>query len=502
MQVLSKVKKPQLSKKSIKDLHPCKVFDAKIKKYIEYYGDDINETCRKYKSALRFLIPAVAAVAVLSYFIHYFLFSVPVLALIAYLYPLLYVWAKAEEHKKVVNNEAPFIALIAYIDSIVDKGLNYTLKELSEIKELKTPKVEQTFFTKMTSYMSMSFSKALERRARVHAGDLLGKLYSNYLASLELGFTLTDRLRDTLQDLLNDLKDVFKNYANNKAGELTELEFAVLLLMPIVMIGFSFTFKVTLIELYVPLLATPALIYLVSSSQPSFDYILKYKYVWLLALIPAVLAVPFISLTYRLLMAAAVVVAVSYFIYDQIRLAKELENSLPTLIKELAEYLKIGYTIPTAIPKIRLGKNINKVIEKYANKPDDVNTPSKLFNLTFKLLFVIAKTGYSSVALQELGNAIYEIVYNKNSITKQLALFDALTVMTPIMLWLTFTMLGQISSAVVPPMAIIVPYSIASAVVFSKASRFTLLYFPTMLMLFAVLVVLAFIPASAVSFLS
>ena len=502
MQVLSKVRKPQLSKKSIKDLHPCKVFDAKIKKYIEYYGDDINETCRKYKSALRFLLPAIASVAVLSYFIHYFLFSVPALALITYLYPLLYVWAKAEDHKKVVNNEAPFVALIAYIDSIVDKGLNYTLKELSEIKELKVPKVENVFFTKMTNYMSMSFVKALERRSRVHTGDLLGKLYSNYLASYELGFTLTDRLRDTLQDLLNDLKDVFKNYAYNKSGEFTELEFAILLLTPIVMIGFSFTFKVSLIQLYLPLLATPGLIYLVSASQPSFDYILKYKYVWLLALIPVALAIPFISLTYRLLIATAVIVAVSYFIYDQIRLAKELENSLPTLIKELAEYLKIGYTIPTAIPKIKLGKNLNKIIERYANNPENVNTPSKLFNLTFKLLFVIAKTGYSSVALQELGNALYEIVYNKNSITKQLQLFDILTVMTPFMLWLTFAMLGQISSALITPMAVIVPYSIASAIIFSKVSRFTLLYFPTMLMLFVVLVILAFMPASVVSLLS
>ena len=489
MQVLSRVR----------DLHPLKVFDEKIKKYIEYYGDDINEVHQRYKRALRFLIPAIIAVSVLAYKIHYFLVSVPLLAVITYMYPLLYVWAKAEEYKKVVNNEAPFIALIAYIDSIVDKGLNYTLKELSEIKELKVPRVEQMFFSKMTNYMGWAFARALERRALVHSNDLLGKLYSNYLASLELGFTLQDRLRDTLQDLLNDLKDMFRNYTNNKAGELTELEFAVLLLMPIVMVGFSFTFKVSLIELLAPLLATPALIYLASASQPSFDYILKYKNLWLLALIPAVLAVPFLSLTARLLAATAVIVAVSYFVYDQIRLARELENSLPVLIKELAEYLKIGYTIPNAITKIKLGKRVNKVIERYARNPEEVNTPSKLFNLTFKLLFIIAKTGYSATALQELGSAIYEVVYNKNSTTKQLALFDILTVMTPIMLWLTFAMLGQIVTAVVPAMAVIVPYSIASALVFSKISRFTLLYFPTMLMLFAVLVVLAFIPPNIIS---
>ena len=493
--MLSKVKKPQLSKKTFSDLNPLKVFDSKIKKAIEYYGDDINEVHRKYKQSLKFLLPALIAVSILSIKIHYFLFSVPALALITYTFPYLYVWSKMEEHKKVVNNEAPFVALIAYIDSIVDKGLNYTLKELSEIKELKVPKVELTFLTKMTLYMGMSFGKALERRNNIHTGDMLGKLYSNYLASIELGFTLQDRLKDTLDDLLNDLKDMYRNYVN-KATEMTELVFSVLLLLPIVLIGFSFTFKVSAIELLSPLAITPAFIYLISSSQPSFDYILKYKYTFLLALIPVVLFIPFISLTIRLLVATGIIVAISYFIYSQIKLANELENSLPTMIKEIAEYLKIGYTIPTAIPKIKLSKNVNKIVEKYSRNPEAVNTPSKLFNLTFKLLFIISKTGYSSVALQELGNAIYEITYNKRSLVKQLQLFDILTIMTPFMLWITFGMLGKIASTVIPPMAVITPYSIATAIIFSKASRFTLLYFPTMLILFVVLAVIAFIPPS------
>ena len=496
-----KIKKPQLKvqrPKSIKDLHPYKIFDTQIKKNIEYYGGDITDVYKTYKKSVRILIPAIIAVAILGVLkIHYLLYSVPLLALITYLYPFLYVKSKAEEHKKIVNNEAPFIALIAYIDSIVDKGLNFTLKELSEIKELKVPKIEKTYLMKMITYMNMPFSRALERRSIIHTGDMLGKLYSNYLASLELGFTLTDRLKDTLHDLLNDLKDTYKNYIE-KAGEMTEMEFALLLLLPIILIGFSFSFKVSPIDLFAPLFSAPLLIYLVSSSQPSFDYNLKYgRYVFLLVIIPVILVLPKIDLTYKLIASVAVLVALSYFVYSQIKLAKDLENNLPTLLKEISEYLKIGYTIQTAIPKVKLSsKSVSKALEKYIKDPEHVDSPSKLFNMTFKLLFIIARTGYSSVALQELGNTIYEVVYGKNSLTRQLQLFDILTLMTPVMLWMTFTMLGKIASTVVPPFSVIASYSVASALIFSKISRFTLLYFPTMLMLFAILSVVAFIPPS------
>ena len=492
MQVLSK-----LRVKSYRDLHPLKVFDEKIKKYIEYYGGDIEEVYKNYNQTLKFFLPLVALVTffgVLKFKL--FLFSVPALALIAYFYPLLYVWAKAEEHKKIVNNETPFIALIAYIDSLIDKGFNYTLKELSQIKELKTPKVEQNFIEKMTNYMNMSFARALERRSLVHSGDLLGKLYDAYLSALELGITIRDRLHDVSKDLLNELKDNHKLYVDKSSG-MAEMVFSVFLLMPIVLIGFSFTFKVTLTELLFPLIFTPGLYFLASSQQPSFDYDVKLgKYAYILVAIPIILMLPGISLTYKTIAIVIIITVLSYFVYSQFTLARELEKTLPFLLKELSQYMKIGYTVQNAIQRIKIpSKRARKAIREYLKDPENVNSPSKLFNLTFKLLFIIAKTGATSSALEELGAAVNEIVYAKDYLVKQLRMFDAFVVLTPFMLWLTFTLLGKISTHPLPEVTVISAYSVASALTFSKISRFALLYFPTMLATTIALFMLLFLPA-------
>ena len=486
---------PYLTKK-ISKLIPCNLFNDKIKKYIEYYGDDIFILCKKYYEVLRIFVPLILSIAILGTLrFKLLLFSIIPLALVAYLYPLLYAWSKAEEHKKVVNSEAPFIAVVAYIDSLVDKGLNHTFKELSDIQELRVPKVEQNFLVKMTTYMNMPFSKALEKRALVHRGDLLGKLYNNYLAALSLGVTIKDRLKDVLRELLNDLKDNYKSYVE-KSTELTELEFSLFLLLPIVLIGFSFTFKVSLVELFLPLLFVPPIIFLVSSIQPSMEYEIKYgKYVYILATIPVVLLIPGINLEYKILASTSVLLVLSYYIYSQITLANELEKSLPILLKEVSEYLKIGYAIQNAIPKVKLNsKRVNKILENFLRKPDSVSSPSKLFNVTFKLLFIIAKTGSSSTSLEELANSISEIIYNKNNLIQQLKLFDLMVVLTPIMLWLTFSMLGKISTATIPSVSIISAYSIASVLIFSKISRFTLLYFPSILLVNIILAILSVLP--------
>jgi len=497
---LGEKKSRSSSNKSFLDkLDPFVVFDRNIKKYIEYYGDDLDTVHKSYKTALKTLILLSALIIILSFlFSKIFLLSIPIILLVIYLYPVLYTWSKASELKKSVNNEAPFISLVAYVNSLVDKGLNHTFQELAKIKELKIPLIEQTFIDKMTKYMNIPFNGAIARRAEIHSGDMLGKLYSNYLAALSLGITIRDRLRDTMRDLLNELKDNNKAYVD-KAGELTELIFSVFLLVPIVMIGFSFSFKssVSLIQLFVPLATAPALYFVVASSQSILGYNINYKkYLPIFILLPIIALLPHIDLAIKTILVVSIFTLFSYFIYPQIVLANDLEKYLPTLLKELSQYLRIGYTVQNAIPRVKLtSKRVNKAIAKYMKNPENVNSPSQLFNITFKLLFLTSKSGTSPTALDELGNAINDIVYAKNGIVRQLRLFDILTILTPVMLWMTFSMLGKIGSSNSVPVSLIIgSYSLASAFLFTKISRFTAFYFPTMLLLTIVLGVITFIP--------
>lgn len=477
-------------------LSPCLIFNNKIKHYIEYYGDDINSVCNKYHNTVKIILGLILIILVLGVLkFNLLLFSAIPLSILAYIYPLMYTWSKKEEHKRIVNSEAPFIALIAYVDSLVDKGLQHTFKELSEIKELKVPKIELEFLQKMTTYMNKSFLKAVEKRSIIHKEDLLGKLYSNYLVALNLGITVRERLKDVLKEMLMDLRDSYKGYLE-KSAELTELEFSIFLLLPIILIGFSFTFKVSIIELLLPLLFVPPLLFLISMVQPNSDYNIRYgKYIYILLAIPLVLLIPKLNLEYKIFALISILVIFSYFVYSELSLGRELESFLPILLKEVSEYLKIGYTIQNAVPKVKLpSKRITKVIEDAVKDPLSVNTPSRLFNITFKLLFIIARTGYSSTAIEELASSINEIIYSKNNLVRQLRLFDAMVVLTPVMLWMTFVMLGKITPSSIPSLSIISAYSIASSIIFSKISRFTILYFPTFLLMVLTLGILSVLP--------
>jgi len=326
--------------------------------------------------------------------------------------------------------------------------------------------------------------------------DALGKLYNNYLVAINLGIALRDRMADAMRELLNDMKEVYKAQVEG-ASALTEIIFGVFLLFPIVIVGFSFTFKSSLTQILMPLLISPGLYFLAVSSHPFADYNLKYgRYVGMLGAVPVILLMPNLSLTIKMFLIVTLVTILSYTIYYQITLAKELEKSLPLILKEVAEYMKIGYTVQTSLSRIRLAsRRVNKAIDKYARDPDKVNSPSKVFNLGFKLMFITAKSGTSSVALQELGNVMQEITQTKENMRKQLALFDIMTLMTPVLLWMTFGMLGNIgNSNHIDSSVVIGSYSLATALIFSKVSRGTILYFPTMLILNVLLAIIFFVP--------
>ncbi|BAK54557.1 UpsF protein [Sulfurisphaera tokodaii str. 7] len=476
-------------------ISPCNVFNQKIKEYIEYYGDDYNKICSKYHYLLKIFILLLIAITILGMFLLRFLIFLDIpIGLIAYTYPLVYTWSRREEYKKTVNLEAPFITIIVYINSIVDKSLLYTFKELSEVKELKIPRIEYTFLNKMIEYMGFSYIKALEKRANLHRGDLLGKLYDNYLAALNLGITIKDRLRDVLKDVMYELKESYKTYID-KSAEIAEIQFALLLLLPIVLLGFAFTFKTSITELLLPLLFIPPLIFVISTIQPGVDYNIKHnKYIYSLIIIPIAIFIP-VQIAFRLIIIFSVILFVSFFIYQQIQLANELEKSLPLLLKEIAEYLRLGYTVQNAIPRIKINSSkVNKVLSEILRQSNEISTPSKLFNMSMKVLFIISKSGSSSVALEELANAINEIVYAKQSLIRQLRLYDAMIILTPIMLWLAFGTLNKIVSSTLPAIDIIAAYSVGSVILFSKLSRFTLLYFPAILLLVVVLLILSFLP--------
>ncbi|BCU71295.1 membrane pilin protein UpsF [Stygiolobus caldivivus] len=483
----------------------CELFEEKIKKYLEYTGGDYEEVCRKSKKLLKTMPIPLSVIVLISLFISKILILSAVgVGLIVYFYPLLYSWSRKEEYKKSVNQEAPLISIIAYVNSLVDKNVLHTMEELARIKDLKVPSVEYQMIRKRKEVLNESTYRAIERRAILHKGDLLGKVYFKFLIASDLGASIRDRMREAMNEVLQYYKEEYKNYVD-RSSEFAEIIFAVYLLLPIVLVGFQFTFKVNPVQLLLPLLFTPAFIFLISIIQPSGDYSIKLNYkqfLPLIALVPIIL-LP-ISITVKLSGIITVIALSLFWVYNQVRVANYLLNQIPDILKEMSDYMKIGYSTVTAFSKLQPREHgpgseiLNEIISKTSldNEIPEVKTPSVFFNNIMNVLRVLSKTGLSSVGLEELSDLVNEIVNLRSSIIRQLRLFDAMLILTPIMLWLTFSMLGHIftNSENNLESIVIFTYSLATALIFSKLSRFTSLYLPSVIIPLIISTILSVFP--------
>lgn len=482
----------------------CKILEKQIKKYIEVTGDDYNEICNKYRKLMTYSPLGFIPFIILSLFFKQFILSAIGYFLLIYFYPFLYTWSRSKEYKKLVNTEAPIISLIAYINSLVDKSIIYTLEELSKIKELKTPKIELEQIKKSISVLNMSSYKAIEKRATVHHDDLLGVIYSKYVLSSEIGLSIRERLKEAMSEIFQRFKDQYKGYVD-KAVEIAEMEFAIFLMVPIILIGFQFTFKTNIFELVLPLLFTPAFVFLITTIQPDNDYSISFDWrVFLPLIVIPIVIFANILLAFKLVIISIIVSFVVYWIYRQIRLANELISILPTLLKEISDYMRLGYNIKFSFKKVDVNASsrVQRILEEISkeftvkNEVTEVKTPSKLFNIIIQILSLFEKSGISYEAMDELSSLVNDLLGVRLSLIRQLRLFDLMVILTPIMLWLTFSMMGNISGSnnVTLFSVVLFSYSLASSVIFSKLSRFTIFYLPTILSGIIMALILSFLP--------
>jgi len=112
-------------------------------------------------------------------------------------------------------------------------------------------------------------------------------------------------------------------------------------------------------------------------------------------------------------------------------------------------------------------------------------------------LKILSKSGLTSVGLEELSDLVNDIIIMRNSMLRQLRLFDVMLFLTPIMLWLTFFMLGNVfsnSKNVESQDLVVFSYSFAIGLIFSKISRFVTFYLPAVITPLVIATILSAFP--------
>lgn len=485
---------------------------------IAYYGGDYKQLIENYRRNIIIFLSTTILVEIFFILLNFkgivklpiylFLPFIVMLQLIIILYPLLSVWSNKEEFRKLLEKELPFFVMILYLNSLFDKGIIETLKEVSKKKLLKSIEREFMMIEKDMKLFNKSISKAIEKRALLHSSDNYGKFLSSYLSSLYVGTNMKQTLREELKNQLLYIHEKYKEYVN-RSTELAELIFSIYLLVPLILFGFSFAFKINIVYLLLPMALTPAFLLLIGLQQPDMGYQINYNYkdIVVFASSFSILLVPFFNLTEKITIIVFINIISLIRKYIKIINDEKILNEIPLLLKEISEFTRVGYSIKNAILKIdltRYSKPTQKLVSKIRKdvivngKLSRVNSSIWLIDSTFSILDMIDIIGGETYSvLTELSTILNNIINERKNLMNELKPYEFLAYVTPLLLWFTLTTFSGISvnSGAVPLLhVVLISYSVLTAIIFTKLSKFTIINVPLLSSVTALSLILSIIP--------
>ncbi|MCY0860361.1 MAG: hypothetical protein OWQ54_08015 [Sulfolobaceae archaeon] len=477
-------------------------FSEYLKNAIIYYGGDYSNLIRKYKGILIKFLPPIVATQIILFFLYlhhllflplYLVFSPLFLAeTILIIEPFIITWSNREEFKKMIEKELPFFVIIMYLNSLMNKGILETLTEIAKNKVLKSIQIEYNMVRKEMEIFGRSLFKSLEKRALLHNNDNLGKFLLNYLTVAYTGAGIKETLREEMKIQLNLIHEQYKNYIN-KSAEFVELIFSLYLLVPLILLGFSFTFKVNVIFFFIPLLFTPAIYLLISSQQPDVGYQMNFSYKDLIPLPLSLLVmfIPILNIVEKI--SVAIFINIVFLVKKYLRIYKDekILEELPLILREVADYSRLGYSIRNTLLKIpieKYSKETQELIKRIRKniisnkKLGKINSSIWLIDIIFTILELVDMIGGETyTVVTELSNILISLIDERRKLINELRPYSFLAYMTPFLLWFTLGTFSNISTdlSLLPVLqSIIILYSILIAVIFSKISKFTIINVP------------------------
>ncbi|BBD72297.1 hypothetical protein HS1genome_0686 [Sulfodiicoccus acidiphilus] len=467
-------------------LKSTELFKGKVSFYLELLGEDA-EKLRKVENILLFAtLPLALTISLASVWNPYFLvcLAIPVLL---YFYIPIYLWAKTVELKSRLAVEVPYFAILAYVNVSVGKGIVRSLSEASEFPGLRDVAREYRSVVRYAKAMRVGLQEAVARRAELHSGDALGKFFNTYLTSVRAGDEVNG-LRRAVREALDELGSGFQEYVE-RASELVEVSFSVLLLLPALLVAFSVLSASNGMTPYIPLLTLPPIILAIEASQPKVTTLElgKRELITLVSLIPFAFPIP---LYLRLYISEVSLALTCLPRYLELLRGEKLNDSMPSILRELSELHRVGYGVRYALSRASsisrgvsgtLFRKIN-VATKLNGELPALNSTSNAFNFAWGLIRTLDKTGGREVDwLAELSNLVWNMNSSLKKLRSRLRPFEALSLLSPFLISFTLGTMGSIVGQSADLKAAIMAYTFATTVIFSKLSKFTLVDVPTLL---------------------
>uniref|UniRef100_D0KRG8 Type II secretion system protein n=1 Tax=Saccharolobus solfataricus (strain 98/2) TaxID=555311 RepID=D0KRG8_SACS9 len=492
--------------KLFKKMNLFELMNTRINENIKYYGDDM-ERLRKEYIVMLFLMPLISSISIILYLkISPYFLLLNIMNVFIYFFPILITQIRKDEQRKLIENEMPVFLLFAYVNSLLGRNLYKTFEEIRNSKVFKGLRREAMLLVKEVEVLGKSSFSAMESRAKAHRGDFLGKIYTVYTSGESIGISMPERLKDLLNETIDGLNSNFQGYVE-KVNELVEILFMLFLITPMILLAFQYiSSSINIFELIFPLLLFPIIFFYISLIQPNIGYDIKIdikevKNSLYILPIPFILVFLFhLSLEYEILVFYSIFIMFSFFIYRKISVADAILNNLPYILSDIADYLKIGYSIKSAILKLNvdnthfrmfLGELAAKIRKNEAIS--NVRTNIWIVNAILELIENIDKKGFADTyTFKDLSLILYNYTSLRKKVLQNLRLFSILATITPIVFYFALGIMSKIR-AVGNLDLIIVLYTMALSIIYAKVSRFTVFNFPLLVLaLMNLIIVLLF----------
>jgi len=393
--------------------------------------------------------------------------------------PYLASYIQLNARRSGVDVEIPFFALYATLVERAGKSLVTAFERVSEqLHVFKRMALESLTFKKLLTFFRYSPMDALLEYAQTVPSNSMARLVSGYVGIVRIGGDTASYLESVYRSMLDELAERWRRYVES-ASFLGEVVLALFMLFPAMLalgaIAFSQVLSVKLLDIFtyfVSPLVGIAIYMVADSSQPKMPRNPLFTNIDIVIMASGVpLSMALYIVLYRLApwikpeallcvsLAVALLPQISMYMARIVEI-RSIERDLPMFLRDLAEFLRIGYSVPRAITFIAKTRRYNRFLDNYVRALSmllQLNIPLQKIQRSFYtrswlfnyVLFVISDLEYLGALtpheLDRLSNFIETVVRHRDDSRKGLTLYAVLAILTPLFI----VLLAVLSSSLI-----------------------------------------------------
>jgi len=462
----------RLLSKSLKLQTYVKRRSLDLRRDVQVAGETLSPyllAAKSFTYTLIALLVSVPLAVVLAVYVNPALLMVSLVPLLAFFYPKLTLKSRAGERRKGLEDEVPFFTIYASILQTVGINLYQALVNLIGKGIFRQLEKDALLVKRNVEYFGRSPLQALEEIASVHPNEKIRTLFLGYTSEWRSGGDLARYLEAKAADYLADMRFRWQGYAN-RVTDMGEMLISLFFLFPMMILICAFVFPTQALQMVnimlligIPFLSL-AVFMGIHMAQPKTYNILQGNWVYgLLGGIIGLATTWLLKAPTWLMVVASVVSASTLYgalIFVQQREIRMLENALPTFLRNITEYRKMGYDINRALTLMSdeiLGGRpspYNPVFDRILHlvakqvklgvRAGEVSIPvrSWLTRMTFFLLMQVVESGGGTPkALENLTNFISQVTRTMKEAKASMKLYQMLNIFTPIGLSITIALM-------------------------------------------------------------